>query len=183
MLNDDGYILNSNYEQFRKYKTIQEIGIDYNTMRSCINSPTIFINIFEKNYIADFVKMNLNEISLIYLMLKEYDSINFTNETKTNFKLACINNYDEIEQSVIFSIKSGYLQDKEIFLFLKDLTNIEYDLSKIRYSIRRLYKKFGVLTRSELLRSIYLYKLDTYFPKHIFKPGIYNLNFKQLQLV
>ena len=75
-----------------------------------------------------------------------------------------------------------YLQDKEIIFFLKGLADIDQDLYKIQYAMKKLYTKFDVLTRSELLRKIYFYRLDNFFPKEIFKPGIYNMNYKQLQI-
>ena len=185
ILNNKGSIVNTNYDHFRNYDTIFDLGFNTNSLNITVNTyETLLINTLEKNYIVKNLKMNFNDMGLIYLIFEEYKNVHLNLEIKNvNEELYYIDNYDSVEQAAIFAIKNGYLQDKEILFFLKDLVGFNQDLYKIQYAMKKLYTKFDVLTRSELLRKIYFYQLDNYFPREIFKPGLYNMKFKQLQLL
>ena len=182
ILNNEGNIVNTNHDFFKGYSTIYDFGFNKKSLSITIDAyETLLINIFEKNYIVKNLKMNLNDMGLIYLSLEEYKNFYINIDSYNKYNEFKVDNFDSIEQSLIFAIRNGYLQDKEIVSFLKSFTGVNYEVYKVSYVMKKLYTKFDAYTRSELLRKIYLYQLDNFFPKHFFKPGIYSMKYQQLQ--
>ena len=182
--NTNGTIVSTNNNLFKSYKSIFDLGFKPDFFELTLNTnQTLLINFFQQNYIVQNLRMNLNEMGLIYLLFEEYTTayINIDSRNDINSELYFIINFDSIEQTLMFALRNGYMQDKEICLSLAKISGVEQDLFKIQYTMRKLYKKFDVSTRSSLLREIYFYKLDRNFPTNLFKPGLYNLKYQQLQ--
>ena len=185
--NMNGSIVSTNNNLFKPYRSIFEIGFKENFFELTSSIPQILlINFFQKNYIVQNLRMNLNETGLVYFLFEEYGNSYLSidnDEINPNPDLYSIGNFDSTEQTLMFALRNGYLQDKEIYLFFENISGEQLDLFKIQYTVKRLYKKFDVSTRSELLRKVYFYKLDRHFPKDLFKPGIYDSRYQQLQLL
>ena len=82
--------------------------------------------------------------------------------------------YPETEREVVFAILNGYLQDKEIELFLKQFISIKN--STVRYSVKKLLCKFKVTSRTELFRILLCSDFVFHVPKSIYTK-INNNNF------
>ena len=80
----------------------------------------------------------------------------------------------EIEREIAFAILNGYLQDKEIELFLKQFISIKN--STVRYSVKKLLCKFKVTSRTELFRILLCSDFVFHVPKSIYTK-IKNNNF------
>ena len=73
ILNNEGNIVNTNHAFFKRYNTVYDFGFNKKSLSITINAyESLLINIFDKNYIVKNLKMNLNDMGLIYLSLDEY---------------------------------------------------------------------------------------------------------------
>ena len=141
----------------------------------------LLLNYYQRNFIVNSLNINIAGITITYLIIRDYNTkLKLHQKNLNNFD---VNEFDEDEQLMIFALKNRYTRDKDIVNFLEKHNIFNYDVFKIQYSMKKLFRRFNLSDRCELQRKIYEFDLDKYYPENIFKPGVYNSNNVPLQLL
>lgn len=183
--NKDGNILNKDFNGsylFDGYENIfdmKNLKNHKNILNSAFPSKKLIINLLTLNYSVYKLPLQINGMCLFQYIFEEWRMNNLKfpinmKKNKINNALCNINNFIPLEKEIIYSLLCGFIQDKEIYQFLKQFNCKLKNENKIKYTISLLYEKFETNNRNLLIQSLRAHNLDMYLPESLFPPGIYD---------